>query len=372
MYEISLPELEITTNIISNTPWIIEEGKDVHIKVEIRSNENNDINDIAYSNKIESYVDEKLSDLRNCIVKINGTIASVNIKYNENEKKIEISGIDNITKDNVVTVEYDATINDKITQTDDNKVKITANSSIKYYSMDFGSLSYEEQQKYSNLYDIKESEDYIEGDINKKSGGVIVKYITEEGIDIIEPEVITGNIGDSYETTAKEWDDYIIVKLPENESGKMQEDVTTVEYVYKKIQGSIKITKVDAKDINKKLEGATFSIEKIDTEGEIDNNFVEIQKTTSEDGIVIFENLEVGKYRITEVKAPEGYSLLRNSIELEINKDNINHERTVGNNGKLILPETGGKGMLIIIFGGIIVIYIGTMILKNNRKVLDF
>ena len=71
---------------------------------------------------------------------------------------------------------------------------------------------------------------------------VIVSYITTNGEKIVEDEIIRGDIGDIYTTEAKEFEDYVLVKIPENASGIMENYTTEVVYVYEH-RPSINVTK---------------------------------------------------------------------------------------------------------------------------------
>ena len=125
--------------------------------------------------------------------------------------------------------------------------------------------------------------------------------------------------------------------------------VSNVNAGFVKIEGSIEITKVDAKDNSKLIEGATFKVERIDESGNIDNTLEAVELTTGKDGKVLFEGLEVGKYRVTETKAPSGYELLEKSIEVEITGEKRDIKLVAENELKLELPETGSINYAIIL-----------------------
>ena len=202
----------------------------------------------------------------------------------------------------------------------------------------------------------------------KKDTSVIVKHQSEEGVDLVEPERIDGKVGDSYTTAEKDFEDYYTKTIPDNANGEMTEEQIEVIYVYKLVNGTITVTKVDKDDSNIRLEGATFKIEKIDENGNVDTEFTEQDKTTGNTGTVEFEQLLVGKYRITEVKAPQGYELAKESIEVEITKENANQQIEAKDKLKLILPETGAKNYTIIIslFGAIVMLLSFRKMIKSN------
>lgn len=200
----------------------------------------------------------------------------------------------------------------------------------------------------------------------KKVTSIIVKHQTEEGVDLVEPEILNGRIDDEYETDKKEFEEYEIKVVPENAKGTMQEEQIEVVYVYSLVKGKITITKVDKKDNTKYLSGATFKIEKLTEDDTIDENFTVIEKTTEGKGIAEFTELLVGKYRITETKAPEGYELSKNAIEVEITKDLKEQNIIATDRLKLKLPVTGGMGKVIFTIIGISLIIIARFIIKNK------
>ena len=135
--------------------------------------------------------------------------------------------------------------------------------------------------------------------------------------------------------------------------------------------GSINIVKVDSKNNNIKLGGAEFKLEKlIEENGEvnIDENFEPIVLITSTEeenlGEVIFEKLEYGKYRLTEIKAPDGYNLQNKAIDIEITEENPDFVGNVINKTKTVLPSTGGNGSIVLTLLGVFCIAIAIKIKK--------
>ncbi|MED0943854.1 collagen binding domain-containing protein [Bacillus mycoides] len=108
------------------------------------------------------------------------------------------------------------------------------------------------------------------------------------------------------------------------------------EKVKEKITGQVEITKIDANDTDKKLEGAVFEILK---EG------IKIDTLTSDkNGKATSKKLEPGDYVLKEVQAPEGYNLSDKGIEftisnekVEVIKLQITNEKETGKG-----PETPG------------------------------
>ncbi|MFE6136245.1 SpaA isopeptide-forming pilin-related protein [Bacillus sp. NPDC057893] len=110
------------------------------------------------------------------------------------------------------------------------------------------------------------------------------------------------------------------------------------EKVKEKITGQVEITKIDANDTDKKLEGAVFEIlkdgMKIDT------------LISDKNGKATSKKLEPGDYVLKEVQAPEGYNLSDKGIEftisnekVEVIKLQITNEKETGKG-----PEKPGEG----------------------------
>ncbi len=141
-----------------------------------------------------------------------------------------------------------------------------------------------------------------------------------------------------------------------------------IEITTKLVKGNINLTKVDKNDNTILLSGAIFKIEKLDNEGNIDSTFNVIERTTDDNGKVEFTELLIGKYRITEIKAPEGYELSGRPIEVEITKDIREQNIIASDRLKLILPETGGNRIIIFNLIGFIVIIISIVLGKLENK----
>ncbi len=203
----------------------------------------------------------------------------------------------------------------------------------------------------------------------RKLSNVTAKYIDLNSNEEISDKVITTlKEGEDYTTQEKEIEGYELVKIPENKSGVVGSSDIEVIYVYDLIKGKITVTKVDKNNNSKYLSGAIFKIEKVDNDINIDTSFASIEKTTDENGKIEFTELTVGKYRITEIKAPEGYELSNDTIEVEINNKNKEINITASDRLKLELPQTGGKGAVLFIVIGLAFISAGVIIKKLQKK----
>ena len=136
-----------------------------------------------------------------------------------------------------------------------------------------------------------------------------------------------------------------------------------VSFLNKLRTGKIAIRKVDTKD--EPLAGATFLLEGSEdgslwypvipgpngvcTLGEpSEENLAAASKTSGEDGLLTWENLSITlQYRITETKAPEGYTLLKEAaFEGTLPADTL--ELRVVNGEAFTLPKTGSVGFVRI------------------------
>ena len=141
-----------------------------------------------------------------------------------------------------------------------------------------------------------------------------------------------------------------------------------------------------------KLAGAVFRLEKMMDENgsSVDSSFQAIEKTTSNQsdtlGLAEFTDLSDGTYRITEIQAPDGYSLLASPIKVVLNrKDNsilVDNQDVSGklqgdtitiqvaDQKKFNLPATGSWSRLILGFSGGILIGLAVIIylLQKRRK----
>ena len=193
----------------------------------------------------------------------------------------------------------------------------------------------------------------IEVEFDRKDTSILVKHVDENSSDLLDPETISGKIGDSYTTSARDFESYDLKTTPENASGVMTEQQIVITYVYSKVLGKVTVIKKDS-TTNQRLEGAQFIIEKLNDSNEVDTNFEAVTKTTNENGVLEFNNLEVGKYRVTEIKAVDDYELSGNAQDVEISKSSRSVTIESTSRLKIVLPSTGEKYRTIVILVNII------------------
>ncbi|MGK8609078.1 MSCRAMM family protein [Bacillus thuringiensis] len=92
-------------------------------------------------------------------------------------------------------------------------------------------------------------------------------------------------------------------------------EVVKQEVTNEKVMGQFEIVKVDAEDKTKVLSDAEFEVYK-------DGKKVDTLRT-DKTGKVVSQKLEPGKYTLKETKAPQGYKLLKEEIEVVVEADKV-------------------------------------------------
>ncbi len=139
-------------------------------------------------------------------------------------------------------------------------------------------------------------------------------------------------------------------------------------------EGKLTITKVAKNDNDNYdyLEGATFKLQRLDENGEW-QDVADSSQTTDETGVLTWDRLVSGEYRLVETEAPGGYNLLANPIEFIIDDgENLTHDYLVENIPQEVLPQTGGIGTVVFTITGLLLMMSAglssliTRIKKNN------
>ncbi|WP_433772784.1 isopeptide-forming domain-containing fimbrial protein [Bacillus wiedmannii] len=127
--------------------------------------------------------------------------------------------------------------------------------------------------------------------------------------------------------------------------------------------GKIEIEKVDAADGNIKLQHAEFQV--FNQEGKEVGKLI-----TDENGKASLEKLPFGKYTIKEVKAPNGYMLLRDPIEVEITAATPMQVLKVENQKSAWeIPNTGGMGTsMFYLFGAFVMILVVFLFFRKRKS----
>ena len=129
-------------------------------------------------------------------------------------------------------------------------------------------------------------------------------------------------------------------------------------------KGSLTIRKIDA--TGWPLAGAELLLE-TSTDGQ---SWTEIGKaTTDSTGAAKWEELKLGaKYRVTELKASAGYTLLPEPVEVEmLTADAPDITVTLCNNAGFVLPFTGGRGFSAPILFAALMLSMGVYFCKKSE-----
>ncbi|PEZ26717.1 hypothetical protein CN345_25905 [Bacillus thuringiensis] len=179
---------------------------------------------------------------------------------------------------------------------------------------------------------------------------VVGELITDEKGEMISKDLPIGN--------------YTLVEVEAPKGYELLKEKITVKIENKKLPdptGQFEIEKVDDKDSELKLKGAVFQV--LDKEGKEVSRLI-----TDEKGKVISNQLAIGKYTIKEIKAPNGYMLLRDPIEIEITEAVKTQKITVKNaKNNWVIPNTGGSGTTIFYVIGIMLMFAVLYFCKKNR-----
>lgn len=156
---------------------------------------------------------------------------------------------------------------------------------------------------------------------------------------------------------------------------------------------NLNITKQDAEN-KTKLGGVEFKLEKLLDKGNLDTQFgengVRVGLTAESTGLLTFDNLSPGSYRLTETKTAEGYTLLADAIEFELTTDgtcvrdatdfgDVQYDPTTGvynialtiNNRKSFeLPHTGADAPSLWLLIGLpaLVAVLLVLVFRYNKK----
>lgn len=167
------------------------------------------------------------------------------------------------------------------------------------------------------------------------------------------------------------------VTLTWGENNDNESEPTTTETETHKFA----VLKYDGKDADKKnLAGAEFQLK--DANGKVVKLIKENDTTyrvangneagavdkfvTVASGNIVINGVDSDAYTLKEVKAPDGYNLIKNEINVQVDKAN-NLVVEIANNTGLELPGTGGMGTTLI-YGAGAVLVIGAAVLLVSKK----
>lgn len=76
---------------------------------------------------------------------------------------------------------------------------------------------------------------FIQEDIK---GSVISKFESEDGEELLPPQVLTGSVGDPYKVEPPEIEGWALTEVPSNSEGEYREEVIDVLFIYRRKQGA--------------------------------------------------------------------------------------------------------------------------------------
>ena len=165
----------------------------------------------------------------------------VNYVYNKNQGTVTVNYLneqnEKIADSTVLTGDFDATYN-------------TTSKQIGGYV-----LKTEPQNKSGVFGTGNTTVNYV---YKKNVGNVTVSYVGEDGTKLADNTVISGVVGENYQTNAKDIENYTLKSTPTNSNGTYTEGSQSVTYVYAKKTGSITAHYVN-EDGEKVAEDASLS-----------------------------------------------------------------------------------------------------------------
>ena len=236
-------------------------------------------------------------------------------------------------------------------------------------------------------YSFKDLDQYVNYKADPKVPYIyrVVEVSGDDGNEtVIEGD---GYLNDKYKVTYSEKVDCSTISTGSSESKTKSFTITNTYSP----RTNIKITKQDA-STKKPLNGAEFKLEKMKKDAStgkliVDNSFVARTVITSGGdsdsplGIAEFKDLEDGTYRLTETKAAEKHSLLKDPVIIVIDRNGkslIDNEEcevvdntisiTISNQARFDLPATGGYGRYIVILVGIALAGVGLFMYRLQKR----
>ena len=219
----------------------------------------------TYPREIEGYELVKIPDNQNGTYKRNNE--KVVYEYRKIAGKVEVKYVDDETGEIIESYEIEGKVGDSYKT---ERREYEGYSLVKVEGETSGVLEREEKEV---IYHYE-----------RKIGKLIVKYIDEEGKEILREES-EGKVGDKYKVEEKEIEGYEIVKRPENVEGEYKEGVIEVVFI------------VRQEVVVEPIEKGTIKVNFVDKEGNI------LKETYIEEG-------EEGKEFYMEAPEIEGYKIV--------------------------------------------------------------
>ena len=231
------------------------------------------------------------------------------------------------------------------------------------------------------IYDAKLNEQAVIGNIDENLNDVYLEYSNNPNWDLTWGTDGKDNDNDGEEDEDDEKDE---------PTGKTEKDtvwVFTYEVKVNKIDGNTQEELPDAEFQMKNADGKWLVV---DENGKV-QQWIDDQSKASvlksdENGVFSVIGLDHGTYYLVETKAPNGYNLLTEAVEVNVvatHKEvtaesaetiftvNEKSEITVENKAGIVLPETGGMGTtMIYILGAVMVLGAGVLLVTKRRMAM--
>ncbi len=179
-------------------------------------------------------------------------------------------------------------------------------------------------------------------------GQVFVHYVDENGAALAESQLLTGDVGETYQTLAQAITGYSLQRVEGNQSGSFTAAAQTVIYHYHK------------SEVSPDSLGGDVTVNYVDQDG----------KALSES--VVLKGLEVGKTYQTEKKAFDGYTFVKvdgqenGSFSSEAQSVTYHYQKTEG-----ALTKTGEKAVEHALAGAVgagALLAIATFIFRRRKQ----
>ena len=148
-----------------------------------------------------------------------------------------------------------------------------------------------------------------------------VQYIDQLTGDVLEEHTENGVVGDIFETTAKDIENYVLVAEPEEKIVTMEEDENVLKYYYKHVSGGVIEKHIDImtneilyNEVHEGKEGDTYG--KIEAKSFEGYDLVEDRLPTNAEGTMTIGQIEVKYYYIRKTSVVTKYIDMTTQEEL--------------------------------------------------------
>lgn len=154
-----------------------------------------------------------------------------------------------------------------------------------------------------------ESEQIVKYYYEKIQTNIHVKYVDENGVDLLIKDPLTGDYDDPYQTTKEDIHGYELVANPENATGTFTDQDQTVTYVYKK-----KATQVNVHYVDK--EGKPLS-DDTSIPGVFDDDYTTTPKDIPGYIVKVVPNNSTGKHTVEPTEVTYVYEKIKTTIDVD-------------------------------------------------------